>query len=173
TRNGHLEFCIRQNREGILPNYFNQITEGKQIKVEGPFGQFTISNPGSADLLFVATGTGISPIRSIIFSLFSQPFKKEVWLFFGVKNEGEILYRNEFQELQKQHPNFHFIPTLSKPGRWEGEMGYVQEKIKALVKHPETKEAYICGQPLMVKEVRALLAEIGIDQNKTFFEQSA
>jgi len=172
ANNCYVEFCMKRTHGGRVSEFFHQISGGETIKLEGPYGRFTLEHPELSDLLFAATGTGIAPIRSMIFSLFHKSFKKEVWLFFGVRHENEILYHHEFEELQKLHPNFHFIPVVSKPKNWQGEVGYVQEKLRECIKHPEGKEAYICGLPRMVKEVRTILTDLGLSVDHIHFEQS-
>jgi len=172
ANNCYVEFCMKRTHGGRISEFFHQISGGETIKLEGPYGCFILEHPELSDLLFAATGTGIAPIRSMIFSLFHKSFKKEVWLFFGVRHENEILYYRDFEELQKLHPNFHFIPVVSKPKNWQGEVGYVQEKLGECIKHPEGKEAYICGLPKMVKEVRTILTDLGLSVDHIHFEQS-
>ena len=168
----HVEFCMKRTHGGPVSEFFHRLSGGETIKIEGPQGQFTLKNPGASDLLFAATGTGIAPIRSMIFSLFDQPFTKEARLFFGVRHENEILYRHEFEALQKAHSNFTFVPVVSRPKKWEGEVGYVQEKIKERIQNPQGKEAYICGLPKMVKEVKTLLSDLGFSPHQIHFESS-
>ena len=163
SENGYLELCMKQP-------YPENLIEGKTYKIIGPLGNFTVKNPGDSDLLFVAMGTGIAPFRSMISALFHGGFNKEVWLIFGVRHEDEILYNHEFEALQKQHPNFHFIPIVSQPRNWVGEVGYVQEKLNAHISHPQDKRAYICGSSNMINEVKKSLSEIGFSPEKIYFE---
>jgi len=161
SENGTIELCMKQQ-------YLKNLIEGKTYKIIGPLGNFTVENPGDSDLLFVATGTGIAPFRSMISALFHGGINKEVWLIFGVRHEDEILYNHEFEALQKQHPNFHFIPIVSQPRNWVGEVGYVQEKLKAHISPHHDKRAYICGSSNMINEVKKSLSEIGFSPEKIY-----
>jgi len=163
TENGTMELCMKQL-------YPESLIEGKTYKIRGPFGTFTVENPEDSDLLFVATGTGIAPFRSMISALFHGGFNNEIWLFFGVRHEDEILYNHEFEALQKKHPNFHYIPIVSQPKNWLGEIGYVQEKLNTHISNPKNKRAYICGSSNMIHEVKLSLSQIGFSPEKINFE---
>lgn len=163
SENGTMELCMKQP-------YPENLIEGKTYKIIGPLGTFTLENPEHSDLLFVAMGTGIAPFRSMISALFRGRFNKEIWLIFGVRHEDEILYNHEFEALQKKHSNFHFIPIVSQPKNWLGEIGYVQEKLKTHISNPKNKRAYICGSSTMIYEVKKSLSEIGFSPEKINFE---
>jgi NAD(P)H-flavin reductase len=88
----------------------------------------------------------------------------EFWLLFGARYERDIYYRDEFERLAAEHPNFHFLPTLSRgSAEWNGLRGYVQEHVKAIVGDRKDKDmhAYICGLDKMLRANRELLKSLG------------
>ena len=76
--------------------------------------------PSDVDL-FVATGTGIAPIRSMLQHVFSLGTERRLTLLFGARYASGLLYRKEFERLASEHQNFVFLPTLSRPDDiWSG-----------------------------------------------------
>ncbi|MBK6837472.1 MAG: oxidoreductase [Bacteroidetes bacterium] len=78
-------------------------------------GKFALPENLDRDLCFISTGTGIAPLRSMLLDLFAtNKAHGRIQLIFGNRYEKDILYRNEFELLQKSHPEFNFIPVLSR-----------------------------------------------------------
>lgn len=147
----------------VSPSIFD-LLPGDRVNFRGPFGQFVLREPADAVSAFIATGTGIAPLRSMVQYLFQGTCSSEVWLIFGVREEADILYRDEFEQLAREHSNFHFIPTLSRPGpEWRGHTGYVQEQIDRYLRGQQGFRAYVCGLAKMVNDVRHKLRSMGYD----------
>jgi len=147
----------------VSPSIFD-LKPGDRIQFRGPFGQFVLREPPDPVSAFIATGTGIAPLRSMVQYLFQKPCSSEVWLILGVREEADILYRREFEQLAREHENFHFVPTLSRPGpRWPGHTGYVQKQIDRYLRGKQGFHAYICGLSKMVNDVRHQLRAMGYD----------
>lgn len=106
-------------------------------------------------MVFLATGTGVAPFKSMIDYLFEsgrdeyQGKQRDVWLFLGAAWADDLPYRTAFRELARERENFHFVPCLSREpylSDWDGETDYVQQ---ALLKHiDETTVATPIGAPL-------------------------
>jgi len=166
-----LELCIKRVEGGFISNAFFSYSPGATIPIDGPHGVFIVRTRPVADLFFIGTGTGISPLRSIILWLLHEQFSNRITLIFGVRNENEILYEKEFRLLAEQHPNFFFIPTISRPVQWKGERGHVQDHLEKVVSNPDGKEVYICGLPPMVNAVKSKLKLIGFDRKQIHYEE--
>jgi propane monooxygenase reductase subunit len=121
--------------------------------------------------LYVATGTGIAPIRSMIQALYATGFDGPLWLFFGVRYEDEILYETEWRRLAAGHPRFRFLQTVSRPRAWTGDVGWVQDLLRRYLTNPADKEAYVCGVVPMVKAVKPLLIELGVPRPQIHTEK--
>lgn len=168
---GYLDLCIKLVEGGYTTNWFWKLKEGTEIPVTIPYGGFLIKEPIDYDFVFVATGTGIAPLRSMIKSLLRDGCQRQIILIFGVRYENEILYQDEFRQLEKEHKNFRFISTISRPKNWTGEIGYVQEKLKKYVTDPKGKQIYVCGLVPMIEAVQTAATEIGFDKKTVHFEK--
>lgn len=171
---GTLDLCIKRVEGGPGTNWLWQQEAGAKVLVSLPYGKFLVKEPLAYTPVFVATGTGIAPLRSMLLDLYQKKALsagQEVWLIFGVRHEDEILYHAEWRRLEKEHPEFRFIPTVSRPKSWSGEVGYVQEKLKKFITDPKGKEIYICGLGAMVKAVQEAAVSSGFRQEQIHFER--
>jgi ferredoxin-NADP reductase len=174
--NRHVALCLNRVHEGFMSNHLFSLAEGAEITFQGPFGNF-ILHPPMRDTIFIATGTGIAPFRSMLHWLLSDPARhqgRNLWLLFGARTEDDLYYRDEFNRLSAAHANFHFLPTLSRATpEWCGLRGYVQEHVKGLIVERESNDmhAYICGLDKMVKINRDLLKSLGWDRTSIRYEK--
>jgi ferredoxin-NADP reductase len=174
SENGRFAFCLNRVQDGFMSNYLCSLDEGAKIEFRGPFGDF-ILRPPLRDTVFVATGTGIAPFRSMLHWLLAdgeRPKGRQLWLLFGARHERDIYYREEFEDLAARHANFHFLPTLSRPAaEWKGLRGYVQEHLPEAAGTRTDMHAYICGLDKMVKANRELLKSLGWDRTAIRYEK--
>jgi len=174
SANGHVAFCLNRVQDGFMSNYLCDLSEGEEISFQGPFGDF-ILRPPLRDTVFIATGTGIAPFRSMLHWLLSDAERHrghEFWLLFGARFEQDLYYREEFERLAAEHANFHFLPTLSRGTRdWRGFRGYVQEHLKSVVGGRTDMHAYICGLDRMVAANRELLKSLGWERTSIRYEK--
>jgi ferredoxin-NADP reductase len=174
SENGHVAFCLNRVHEGFMSNYLCGLDEGAKITFQGPFGDF-ILRPPMRDTVFVATGTGIAPFRSMLQWLLAEADRhqeRELWLLFGARREQDIYYREGFERLAAEHSNFHFLPTLSRGAEdWKGLRGYVQQHLGEIVGMRSDMHAYICGLDKMVKANRELLKDLGWDRTSIRYEK--
>jgi NAD(P)H-flavin reductase len=173
--NATFDLCLNRVDHGFLSNWLCGLEEGATVKFHGPHGMFTLREPRK-DAVFIATGTGIAPLRGIVHWLFEKPERnreQEYWLVFGTRYEHSIYYRDEFEQIARQNPNFHYVPTLSRGGDdWQGRRGYVQDHVREIVAERSEMQAYICGLHLMVDANRKLLKEeLGWDRKQIVFER--
>lgn len=174
SENGHFAFCLNRVQDGFMSNYLCDLKEGAEISFQGPFGNF-ILHPPMRDTLFIGTGTGVAPFRSMLHWLLADPERhggKELWLLFGARTEKDLYYKDEFERLAAEHKNFHFLPTLSRAGEeWKGLRGYVQTHVNEIVGDRTDMRAYICGLAKMVKVNRDMLKEKGWDRTSIRYER--
>ena len=132
-------------------------------------GYFVLKQP-RREAIFVATGTGITPFRSMLEALQNEP--GPITLVFGVRHQSTLLYRSEFEALAHQHPHFRFWPTLSRPEPdWTGRTGHVQTHLLEAIGDRRDLDVYICGLKLMVDDVRAKLKALGFDRKQIVYEK--
>lgn len=157
-----LEFCVDYSPMGDGSKYILDLKIGDKIVLEGPYGGFIANLYSEKDLLFVATGVGIAPFKSIINYLLENGFKKRITLLWGNRAEENNFWHEMFQDFANKYSNFRFIPTLSQPkGEWHGNVGRVTKFLDEHISDYANNTAYICGSPQMVKDVRAQLITAG------------
>jgi len=193
------DLCVNRVENGFFSNYLCDLPEGETVQVHGPHGNFTLRTP-LTDAIFVATGTGIAPMRAFTQWLFPEggPDRsngKQIWLVYGTRYETDIYYQEEFEALARRVPNFHYLPTLSRAqDSWTGLRGHVQVHIAKIVEEraarlgipltqppvdPATPATdlsfdiyvYICGLNFMVSGVRDLMTGYGWHKKQVVFER--
>jgi len=179
--------CLNRVQDGFMSNFLCDMKEGDEISCRGPFGDF-ILRPPMRDTIFIATGTGIAPFRSMLQWLLNpmedgrpRPSSsvgdarhqgKQLYLLFGNRTERGIYYHQEFVRLAGEHANFHYMPTLSRGAPdWQGLRGYVQEHVAAIAQGRTDMQAYICGLDKMIKANRELLKSLGWDRKSILYEK--
>ncbi len=196
------DLCVNRVEGGFFSNHLADLPDlpiGSTIQVHGPHGHFVLHTPVT-DSIFVATGTGVAPMRGFTQWLFPEdgPDRsegKEIWLVYGTRHETEIYYREYFEALARRKPNFHYLATLSRaPESWGGLRGYVQDHVARIVEERAARlgqtlpvapvdpaalaselkfdiYTYICGLNNMVSAVRDRLAGFGWHRKQIIFER--
>jgi CDP-4-dehydro-6-deoxyglucose reductase, E3 len=172
------EIAVTHVTGGPGSQYLHALPEGATLRAIGPQGLFTRRPDEGAPSIFVGTGTGVTPLRSMIVSAFEAGAGEPLWLLFGARHEDDVLYRDDFAALEAAHPGFRHVVTLSRPGpSWTGPSGYVQAHLPALFRalseaSPSMPHAYVCGLDRMVSSVRDLLrGELGVDRKHVHAER--
>ncbi len=172
--NRRFALCLNRVQDGFMSNFLCDMREGDEILGQGPFGDF-ILRPPMRDTIFIATGTGIAPFRSMLHWLMADDARhedKQLWLVFGSRTEQDIYYHREFLRLASEHGNFHYLPTLSRGAPdWQGLRGYVQEHVPGIAAGRSDMHAYICGLDKMIKGNRELLKSLGWDRKSVRYEK--
>lgn len=185
-RGNRFDLCLDRVEDGFFSNHLCDLRPGDTAEFHGPYGFFVL-HPPLTDTLLIATGTGIAPMRGFVEWLFPGEAEdksngRHFWLIYGTRHESEIYYRRFFEKTAAEHPNFHYLPTLSGPNEsWEGLRGYAQAQVKHLLQeHPAIcarsseappLQAYICGLNEMVATNRAQLKDLGWDRKHIHFER--
>lgn len=165
------QLCLNLVHQGVFTPHLFALKAGDSLEMTAPLGFFTVRNP-SKEALFIATGTGIAPFRSMTPDYLSHPEAKQLTLLFGVRHTSTIYYRDDFDAWAKLYPNFRFWPTLSRPeSSWTGRTGHVQAHLLEAIGDRRDLDVYICGLKAMVDDVRAMLKELGFDRKQIIFEK--
>jgi NAD(P)H-flavin reductase len=165
------DLCLNRVADGLFSPFLFDLKPGDEIDMKGPLGAFTWRHPVK-DSVLVATGTGIAPFRSMLHSYLPNAGDASVALVYGVRYEPSLLYRAEFEALERSQPNFRFLPVLSRPSEdWKGRTGHVQQHVMDLLGDRKDMDVYICGMKLMVDDLRAQLKEKGLDRRHIIFEK--
>ncbi len=169
----HFEICVRAVAGGHGSNWVHRLRPGQVVRCEGPVGDFVLAE-GNRDLLMVATGTGMSPIKSMLLHLLDSRSSRRVRLFFGVRTTGDLFYTDLLRGLEAHYPNFSSEIVLSSPdpSQWAGARGRVTHLIADRVRASDAShsEAYLCGSRAMIEECSALLRDKGFTDEHIHFE---
>lgn len=154
--------------------YLHAIEPGAVLRVIGPQGFFT--RDASHPTLFIGTGTGVTPLRSMLLDALAKGDTSPMTLLFGVRFAEDRIYADELAALAARHPNVRFEVTLSRPtDAWTGRTGYVQTHVEELWKalaEQGSPHAYVCGLERMVGAVRDLLRkQMGVDRKSVHSER--
>jgi NAD(P)H-flavin reductase len=168
------ELCINRVKGGYVSNYLCDLPLDSVVEFKGPYGSFVVTQPIDRDQVFLATGTGVAPFRSMLMDLLAKEIAvaHDIWLIFGVRFAEGLLYQKDFERLQRTYSCFHFVPVVSRPSReWRSATGHVQDQLRRLFAERNDFRAYVCGVRSMVDEVRAILSnEFGLETDQIRFE---
>jgi len=115
------------------------------------------------ELLFVATGTGIAPIRSMLLANLERPNPRPATLFWGLRSQRDLYYQEELAELARREPKFTYFTTLSRPAPgWTGETGRVTRLVEERIASVKHLAVYLCGNSGMIKDVTAIIQRKGL-----------
>ena len=167
--------CLNRVTEGIVSPLLFSLHPGDEVDVHEPLGYFTLRHPGHR-IVFIATGTGIAPFRSMLLDHLPRT-SPDVTLLFGVRYPAGLLYLDELNRLANDYPDFRFLPTVTRPDEsWTGRTGRVQAHLdEALGTHSpdelQTIDVYICGLREMVDDVRNALKAKGFGRKQIIYEK--
>jgi ferredoxin-NADP reductase len=172
------EIALTRVKNGPGSTWLCSVEPGSVVPFVGPHGFFRRAALEPSPGLFVATGTGITPIRSMVRAAVAAGSNARMWLLLGVRHEEDIVYRHELEGLAREHGFIRFETTLSQPdATWEGRRGYVQTHVPGLWSElvalgGGTPHAYICGLERMVGSVRDILRkELGLARQQVHSER--
>ena len=165
-KRGTFELAVTKVEGGPGSTHLHEMAIGQSVECTGPQGLFVRRH--DVPTLFVGTGTGVTPLRSMLKHALAQHKKEPLWLLFGVRREEDMLYQDELSALAHEYPNVNVHYTLSQASEsWMGQRGYVQTHVRGLWEamakvgeaHGATEKphVYICGLQKMVTSVREVL----------------
>lgn len=169
---GYIELLIKRVEGGYVSNRMHSLKVGEELEIRGPSGLFLLDMPFGNDLVFLATGSGLSTIRSMLSVVRREEIPYRIWLFYGVRTEDELVERWRWEEWEGRSANFRYVPVLSAADdAWAGERGHVQDALVKYIRSGEGKDIYICGLWKMVEDVAELAREMGFNRKKIHYER--
>ncbi len=155
-----IELCVKLISAGPGTTYLSQLKPGQTFRCFAPYGDFVYKPNPNRHVCFIATGTGVAPFRSMVFtSFFDDHPPRSATSVFGVRDASEILYQDEF--LKK--PFVQWIPALSRAdSSWSGFRGRVTDYLKSIDFPWLETDYYLCGNGAMILEVKEMLKLKGV-----------
>jgi ferredoxin-NADP reductase len=157
------EIAVTRVEGGPASEALHALPLGGRVEVEGPEGNF-LRHEGdrAAPALFVATGTGLAPIRAMLAEETRATQGPPLVLLFGCRTPGDFLWGDELRAWERTCPRLRVEVTFSRPPPdWAGRSGHVQRHVLALAAELAGAHAYVCGLSAMVDDVVKLLGERG------------
>lgn len=168
-----LEFIIVKVEDGLGSGYlFHDIKVGDTIKFKGPSGGFVVPKNPTYDIVLICTGTGVAPFRPMLYDLFeNQKTERNIELIFGTRTEAGLLYRDEFETLERLYSNFTYSPCLSRQ-KDLGHHGYVHDVYLEKYQNKRNDVKFLlCGWTQMIDEAVANLTDrLGYDKSQVVYE---
>lgn len=162
---------------GKMSSYVFNLKAGDKITVYGPFGEF-FAKETDAEMIFIGGGAGMAPMRSHIFDQLRRiQTKRTMSFWYGARSLRELFYKEEYDQLQEENPNFKWHIALSDPqpeDNWNGLTGFIHNVLyeQYLKDHPapEDCEYYMCGPPMMNAAVIKMLKDLGVEDENIMLD---
>lgn len=171
-----VELVITKVPDGTVSTYVHDFLKvGDEITFRGPFGDFYYQE-SDRDMLMIATGSGMAPIRSILHHLRDEKIERKATFFFGGRTKSDLFYLDEMRDFEKELHDFTFVPTLSRPDKendWDGEVGRVTNLLNKYLEDDPKVDVYICGSPPMVESCEEILTAKGVPLDRIFYDKFA
>jgi len=164
SSNKEIILLIKRVKNGEFSNYwFNKAKSNDLLRIEGPKGTFFLRDRAKP-LVFLATGTGIAPIISILDRLDSDPDFNQtegISLFWGNRVQQDFVWKSNFKKI-----NVDFHPIISrKEDDWKGEIGHVQDVALRISDNIRKINVYACGASEMINSAKASFVKSGLNEN--------
>lgn len=176
SRKDIVELEIRLVPNGICTTYvFQYMKEGDEVTINGPYGEFYLRD-SEAEIVFIAGGSGMAPIKSILLDMAEKGIDRKATYFFGARTTRDLFLVDEMRELEKRLPRFNFVPALSAPteeDKWSGETGLITEVLDKHLEDGNKVEAYLCGSPGMIDASVEVLTKKGFPEELIFYDKFA
>ena len=169
TNKDYVEFSIKKC--GCVTEWLHAAEVGQQITVRGPYGNgFPVETEFKGqDMLFIAGGIGLAPVRSVInYVRDNRANYGKVDIVYGSRSKDDLVFFEEIINEWKNDPtvNVHLTIDREQEG-WDGHVGFVPSYVKELGFEPN-KTAVLCGPPIMIKFTLQGLSELGFDNKQVY-----
>ena len=163
TRDGYIECTFR--KVGRVTQALQELEAGQAITFRGPYGNhFPIEDWKGRDLLFIAGGIALPPMRSVIWNILDRRAEfGKVTVLYGARTVADLVYKDELADWAAR-PDVTLATTVDPGGQtpdWKGKVGFVPAVLKELAPSAQNCVAVLCGPPIMIKLTLPVLAGLG------------
>jgi NAD(P)H-flavin reductase len=173
SENGVLEFLVQTDASGMTGVARDAIQPGTLVKIEGPLGSFQFpEHPHERRFLFIAGGTGIAPLRSMMWHALMAESDGHIGLIYSVRSPDEFAYLDEFEQLAADRRiALHHTVTRASLHGWRGRQGRIDASYLKPLIDPGVTLCFVCGPPALVGEMPRLLGDLGVAAEQIRMEQ--
>jgi len=170
TKEGYIECTFRQT--GRVTNALANLEAGDTIGFRGPYGNiFPIDEWKGKNLLFIAGGIALPPMRSVIWNCLDlRENFKDITIVYGAKTVADLVYKHELREWEER-PDVNLITTVDPGGEtpdWKGQIGFVPTVLEKAAPSSNNTIAIVCGPPIMIKFTFPVLEKLGFTSDNIF-----
>jgi glycine betaine catabolism B len=172
VRHRRIEFLVKVDAMGTIGPHLAAVAPGSRVDFEGPSGAFTLGPSTAPAYLFVAGGTGISPLRAMLRHLIATDGSATLSVLYSARVPEELAFRDELERLARRGLiRLHLAVTSQAVATWDGIRGRIS--IEALERALPSNDAvcYLCGPPAMVEDVPPLLRRLGVPSSHVRTEE--
>lgn len=163
-------------RDTAFKRVFQNLQDGTQVKLDGPYGDYTLHKTTATPAVFVIGGIGVTPVRSMIAQATHDHTDHKIILLYSNRTPKDAPFLSDFTEFAQQNPNFTSVPvaTDQAPDDWAGERGRVDaDMLKRHIDNLAAPIYYLSGPEGMVKSMRQLLIDAGASEDNIKTEEFA
>lgn len=170
TQDNTIEIACSYVEGGVATQFLFNMKPGDSINASGPYGLFVLKEEKPSRYILIATGTGVTPYRSMLDELKQRIESEslEAMVILGVRNQQELLFAEDFLRFSNSHPNFKFVTCYSQETaealRHFEHKGHVQDLFPKINLDPLKDLIYLCGNPNMIDDSFATLCQMGFDK---------
>jgi CDP-4-dehydro-6-deoxyglucose reductase len=166
-----LVFFIKNYQGGKFSNYlYNEAKTNDLLRIEGPLGTFFYRETNKTNIIFLATGTGIAPVKSILENMEVNNKEingKKIYLFFGGRIQKDLFWEPQFKNI-----DLIFYPVLSRSeNNWKGEKGYIQQVLLSKNIDLSDSVVYACGSVNMIKDAKEITIKNGLQEELFYSDE--
>ena len=167
---------------GIGSSYIFSLKPGDKVMMSGPYGDFHPNFTSGKEMIWIGGGAGMAPLRAQIMHMTKtlQTRDREMHFFYGARALGEAFFLEDFWELEKEFPNFHFHLSLDRQDPKADASGVkyytgfavncIRDTYLKDHEAPEDCEYYLCGPPMLIKTVTDYLDSLGVDKDAIMYD---
>jgi CDP-4-dehydro-6-deoxyglucose reductase len=168
-----VELHIRHVAGGNFTDHvFGKMKERDILRLEGPLGSFFLREDSAKPIVFVASGTGFAPIKSIIESALHRKVKRPMVLYWGCRRPKDLYLNALPEKWAREHAHFRYVPVVSEPppeDAWSGRSGFVHRAVMQDLPDLSGYQVYACGVPIMVDSARRdFIAQCGLPEDEFY-----
>ncbi|MDX9702991.1 MAG: FAD-binding oxidoreductase [Candidatus Auribacterota bacterium] len=173
-----IELLIKHLPGGLCSGFVhNELKKGDLLTILGPYGDFCadryLNRQHITDMVFIAGGCGIAPVRSILNDLWDKRTQNTIYFFFGARRVDELYFADEYIRRNNTDEQFHFVPAVSEKhhhDNWTGRTGLIHDIIASYPFVPVKTVFFICGPDAMIQSVSEVLITQGHPQHQIHFD---
>ena len=161
---GKLEVQVKNVEGGVMSDYlFSQAAQNDLLRLEGPRGTFSYRDDASTNLVLLATGTGIAPIKAMLEDFKNHGIEKNIYVVWGARHKEDLYF-----DTSTTGAKHNFIPVLSREKQKGIFCGYVQNAVLSLGLDLTNTTVYACGSEIMIRDALMLLVKNGLAPSRFY-----